>query len=64
MKHWQRFPEIEVIALMELNRLIPRAKAFGLKDVPVDARLIKLLACDIRMMARGARMDRMLLASL
>ncbi len=48
MKHWQRFPEIEVIALMELNRLIPRAKAFGLKEIPVDKRLIKLLACDMR----------------
>ena len=48
MKHWSRFPEIEVIALMELNRLIPRARAFGLKDIPVDARLVKLLACDVR----------------
>jgi len=48
MKHWQRFPEIEVIALMELNRLVPRAKAFGLKEIPVDPRLIKLLACDVR----------------
>ena len=48
MKHWERFPEIEVIALMELNRLIPRAKAFGLKEIPVDARLVKLLACDVR----------------
>ncbi len=48
MKHWSRFPEIEVIALMELNRLIPRAKAFGLKEIPVDPRLVKLLACDVR----------------
>ena len=48
MKHWQRFPEIEVIALMELNRLIPAAKAFGVKDIPVDKRLLKLLACDVR----------------
>ena len=48
MKHWERFPEIEVIALMELNRLIPRAKAFGLKEIPVDPRLIKVLACDVR----------------
>jgi len=48
MKHWPRFPEIEVIALMELNRLIPQAKAFGVKEIPVDKRLIAAMACDVR----------------
>ena len=36
-----RFPEIEVIALEELNRLIPRAKAAGVSDVPLDPRLLE-----------------------
>ena len=43
-----RFPEIEVIALEELNRLIPRAKAAGVSDVPLDPRLLKLLDVDVR----------------
>jgi Ca-activated chloride channel family protein len=44
---WDRFEEIEIIALMEANRIIPRAKAIGI-EVPIDKRLIKLLECDIR----------------
>ncbi len=46
---WQRFPEIELIAAMELNRLIALARG---KDVAIpsriDPRLIQLLDLDIR----------------
>jgi Ca-activated chloride channel homolog len=45
---WDRFSEIEVVALMELNRTIARAKRAGIKDFPVDPRLIKLLDVDVR----------------
>ena len=49
MRRWDnRFPEIEVIALEELNHLIPRAKAAGVSNIPLDPRLMKLLAVDIR----------------
>jgi tetratricopeptide (TPR) repeat protein len=48
LNHWDRFDEIEVIALMELNRLIPRAKAIGVKDIKVDSRLIAPIALDLR----------------
>ena len=35
MGRWDaRFPEIEVIALEELNRMIPRAKAAGVGRYP------------------------------
>jgi tetratricopeptide (TPR) repeat protein len=46
--HWDRFQEIEVIALMELNNFIARAKEKGINTVDVDPRLIKLLDVDIR----------------
>ncbi len=48
MNKWDRFAEIEVIALMELNNLIPRAKAARIQGIPVDPRLIKLLDLDVR----------------
>ena len=46
---WERFPEIELIALMELNRLVARASARGVA-VPdrIDRRLVKLLDVDLR----------------
>ncbi len=43
-----RFPEIELVALMELNRMIPLAKAAGLKRIPIDPRLEKRLDLDVR----------------
>ena len=43
-----RFPEIEVIALEELNRMIPWAKAAGVSDISLDGRLLKVLDMDIR----------------
>ena len=49
MRRWDdRFPEIEVIALEEVNRIIPRAKAAGVSVIPLDPRLIKLLDVDVR----------------
>ncbi len=48
LKDWDRFAEIELIALMELNRLIPEAKEAGVKAFNIDPRLIKLLDLDIR----------------
>lgn len=43
-----RFREIEVIALEEVNHLIPRAKAAGVEKIPLDPRLVKLLDVDVR----------------
>jgi hypothetical protein len=45
-----RFPEIEVIALTELNALLPRAEAAGLDpgSLGIDPRLIRLLDVDLR----------------
>ena len=49
--HWdRRFPEIELIALMELNALIVKAKAVGIQGFSVDPRLIKLLDVDLRIL--------------
>ena len=49
MGRWDgRFPEIEVIALEEVNRIIPRAKSAGVSVMPLDARLVKLLDFDVR----------------
>ena len=49
LRRWdERFPEIEVIALEEVNHLIPRAKAAGVSDVPLDPRLLTLLDVDVR----------------
>jgi hypothetical protein len=48
MNQWDRFNEIEVIALMELNRIIALAKRAGIVKFPVDKRLVKLLDVDVR----------------
>ncbi len=48
MNKWQRFNEIEVIALTELNNLLPKARRLGVKKLPVDRRLIKRLTMDVR----------------
>ncbi len=49
LREWERFPEIEIIALMELNRLIRLAKQ---ENVPVpehiDQRLQRNLDLDVR----------------
>jgi hypothetical protein len=47
--YWDgRFAEIEVIALTELNRIIPRARRAGVDEIPVDKRLIKPMPVDVR----------------
>jgi Ca-activated chloride channel homolog len=46
--HWDRFREVELIALTELNALVPKARSAGVKDIAVDARLLKLLDVDVR----------------
>jgi tetratricopeptide (TPR) repeat protein len=48
MNQWDRFDAIEVIALMELNTIIPKARAAGIEKIPVDPRLVKLLDLDVR----------------
>jgi hypothetical protein len=50
MNKWERFDEIEVIALMDLNAIIPRAQKLGLRKLPVDERLVKNLDCDVRIL--------------
>ena len=48
-RDWDRFPEIELIALMELNRIIARALEAGIAIPPeIDERFIKLLDLDVR----------------
>ena len=49
LQSWERFPEIEIIALMELNRLIHLANLANI-EVPqhIDNRLVELLDLDIR----------------
>jgi tetratricopeptide (TPR) repeat protein len=50
LQKWDRFPEIEVIALEELNRTLAAAKRAGVdtKALGVDPRLIKLMDLDLR----------------
>jgi hypothetical protein len=56
MKEWDRFPEIEVTALMEVNGFWARAKGMETQAAgrtlairnPLDERLVKNLDCDVR----------------
>jgi len=48
LTEWDRFDEIELMTLGELNQVIPKARAAGVKRIPVDPRLIKPLPLDIR----------------
>jgi hypothetical protein len=49
MTHWSEdFDGLELISLMEVNRLIPRYRRLGGRDVPLDSRLIALLDVDLR----------------
>jgi len=48
MDEWDRFSEIELIALVELNDVLFRSKAIGALKVPVDKRLVQQLDMDIR----------------
>ncbi|MBX7131967.1 MAG: DUF2135 domain-containing protein, partial [Fimbriimonadaceae bacterium] len=49
LNSWANFPEIEIIALMELNRLIHFAQQKGIViPTEIDSRLIRLLDLDVR----------------
>jgi hypothetical protein len=49
LNRWDNFPEIEIIALMEPNRLIHRAQQKGISiPTAIDGRLIRLLDLDVR----------------
>ncbi len=49
LKPWDgRFPEIEVIAIEELNSLVVKAKKAGISDFKVDSRLLKPVDVDLR----------------
>ncbi len=48
MQQWQRFDEIELIALTEFNDLLPRARQLGVDDKQLDKRLIQQLDLDVR----------------
>lgn len=43
-----RFPEIEAIALVELNRIIARAQRHGITIANVDKSLVRLIDTDLR----------------
>lgn len=45
---WERFDEIELIALNELNRLIVPARAAGVADFPVPPPLAQPIDLDVR----------------
>ena len=48
MNKWDRFDEIELIALMEFNAIWPKAKALKVQQRFLDHRLIKTLDLDLR----------------
>lgn len=48
MAKWDRFADIEAIALMELNRLFPKLNEKERKKLAMDPRLVKRLDVDIR----------------
>ncbi len=48
LNQWDRFDEIEVIALMELNRILERARRADKGITIVDPRLTQLLDVDVR----------------
>lgn len=48
MRRWDRFNEIEVIALTEFNHIWAEAKRAGVHTQPLDKRLIRHLDLDIR----------------
>jgi uncharacterized protein YfaP (DUF2135 family) len=49
MTPWEgEFDGIEVVALMEINTLLPRLKEQGVRKIPLDERLRGLLDVDLR----------------
>jgi len=47
-RDWDRFNGIEVIALMELNRIIDLARRAGIEDLPVSPALVQSMGLDVR----------------
>ena len=48
MNEWERFAEIELIALDELNHVLAEARAAGMTEFSVSPRLVQLMDLDIR----------------
>jgi Ca-activated chloride channel homolog len=48
LKEWDRFQEIELVALVEINNIITKAGREGIKGFAIDPRLVKLFDVDIR----------------
>ena len=48
LKKWDRFQEIELVALVEMNNIIAKTGREGIKEFPVDPRLVQLIDVDIR----------------
>jgi len=48
MTEWDRFDEIELIALVELNHILTRARRVGVEHAPVDERLVRPIDLDVR----------------
>jgi Ca-activated chloride channel family protein len=48
MERWDRFAEIELIALVELNNILDRGQRLGALRAPIDGRLIRNLDMDVR----------------
>ncbi|MCP5054578.1 MAG: DUF2135 domain-containing protein, partial [bacterium] len=48
LNRWDRFRGIELIALMEMNRIIRSAKDHGVTGFPVDPRLVRMTDVDVR----------------
>jgi tetratricopeptide (TPR) repeat protein len=47
-REWDRFREIELVALTELNRIIPLARQAGVEGLGIDPRLVQLMDVDVR----------------
>ncbi|MCC6621399.1 MAG: DUF2135 domain-containing protein [Deltaproteobacteria bacterium] len=47
-RRWDRFAEIEIMALTEMNRIWPEAKAAGVARFPLDADFEKAMQLDLR----------------
>jgi len=48
LKDWDRFQEVELVALVEMNNIMAKAGREGIKEFSVDPRLVKLLDVDVR----------------
>lgn len=46
---WDRFNGIEIVALMELNEIIRRAKQAGIDDLPVSPAFVQAVNTDLRL---------------